>query len=99
MKLNSLKKEVTLLLALIVFLASTITAPAAHAVSASSSFILLYIDKSEAFVNEEQIHLESPSTIIDGSTFVPAKFLGDTMGFKVEWNDAIPDDSDDASRL
>ncbi|MGO4268319.1 stalk domain-containing protein, partial [Paenibacillus sp. TAF58] len=88
MKLNSLKKEVTLLLALIVFLATTITAPAAYAVSTSSSFILLYIDKSEAFVNDQQIHLESPSTIIDGSTFVPAKFLGDTMGFKVEWNDA-----------
>lgn len=88
MKLNSLKKEVTLLLAFIVFLASTITAPAAYAVSTSSSFILLYIDKSEAFVNDQQIHLESPSTIINGSTFVPAKFLGDTMGFKVEWNDA-----------
>ncbi|MCY9661308.1 stalk domain-containing protein [Paenibacillus chondroitinus] len=86
MKWNALRKEITVMLALLVFLASAISAPAAHAVSASSSFILLYIDKSEAFVNEDQIHLESPATIINGSTFVPAKFLGDTMGFKVEWN-------------
>ena len=80
--MSVVKKEMIALLALLVFLVSTITAPAAHAVSTSSSFILLYIDKSEAFVNQEQIHLESPSTIIDGSTFVPAKFLGDTLGFQ-----------------
>ncbi|MZQ82634.1 copper amine oxidase N-terminal domain-containing protein [Paenibacillus sp. 5J-6] len=86
MKWNALKKEITVMLALVVFLASAISAPAAHAVSASSSFILLYIDKAEAFVNEEQVHLDAPSTIINGSTYVPAKFLGDTMGFKVEWN-------------
>jgi hypothetical protein len=86
--MKSQRKDITLLLALLVFLTSTLTAPAAHAVSASSSFILLYIDKSEAFVNEEQIHLDAPATIINGSTFVPAKFLGDTMGFKVEWSDA-----------
>lgn len=85
--MNVVKKELIALLAVLVFLVSAITAPAAHAVSTSSSFILLYIDKSEAFVNQEQIHLESPSTIIDGSTFVPAKFLGDTLGFQVEWND------------
>lgn len=85
--MNVVKKEMIALLAVLVFLVSTITAPAAHAVSTSSSFILLYIDKAEAFVNQEQIHLESPSTIIDGSTFVPAKFLGDTLGFQVEWND------------
>ncbi|OCT15796.1 copper amine oxidase [Paenibacillus pectinilyticus] len=85
--MNVVKKEMIALLAVLVFLVSTITAPAAYAVSTSSSFILLYIDKSEAFVNQEQINLESPSTIIDGSTYVPAKFLGDTLGFKVEWND------------
>ncbi|WNR44830.1 stalk domain-containing protein [Paenibacillus roseipurpureus] len=85
--MNLMKKEMTALLALLLFLVTTIGAPAAQAVSTSSSFILLYIDKAEAFVNQEQIHLDSPATIIDGSTFVPAKFLGDTMGFQVEWND------------
>ncbi|MFD0696506.1 copper amine oxidase N-terminal domain-containing protein [Paenibacillus sp. GCM10027628] len=82
------RKEFSVLLAFLVFLASTLAAPAAHAVSASSSLILLYIDKSDAFVNQDQIQLDSPATIINGSTFVPAKFLGDTMKFKVEWNDA-----------
>ncbi|MFC5450894.1 stalk domain-containing protein [Paenibacillus aestuarii] len=81
-------KVSSVLLAFLVFLASTITAPAAQAVSASSSFILLYIDKSEAFVNQDQIHLDAPATIIKGSTFVPAKFLGDSMNFNVEWSDA-----------
>ncbi|UJF33060.1 stalk domain-containing protein [Paenibacillus hexagrammi] len=81
------KKELTLLLTLLMMLMSVVAAPAAGAVSASASMILLYLDKTEAFVNDEQYELSSPATIIDGSTFVPAKFLGDSMGFKVEWND------------
>lgn len=86
--MKQFKKELTLLLALLMFVSSIAIAPVAGAVSASASMILLYLDKTDAFVNSEQVQLDAPATIIDGSTFVPAKFLGDSMGFKVEWSDA-----------
>ncbi|MGG1554929.1 MULTISPECIES: stalk domain-containing protein [Paenibacillus] len=86
--MKRIKKEVISLLALIIFAASALAAPSAYAVSTTSSYILLYIDKADAFVNQDQVKLDAPATIINGSTFVPAKFLGDTLGFTVEWNDA-----------
>jgi PKD repeat protein len=82
------KKEIALLLAMIVALSSFLLSPTAHAVSSSSSLILLYIDKADAFINEKQIQLEQPAKIIQEKTFVPAKFLGDAMGFDVQWDGA-----------
>lgn len=81
-------KEMALLLVFIVSLSSILISPAAQAVSASSSLILLYVDKKDAFINKNQIELESPATIIKDKMFVPAKFLGDAMGFNVQWNEA-----------
>jgi hypothetical protein len=86
--MNVVKREFALLLAFFVGLTSLLAAPSAHAVSASSSFIMLYVDKKDAFVNEQQIQLDAPATIIKDKMYVPAKFLGDAMGFKVQWNDA-----------
>ncbi|MVP01253.1 copper amine oxidase N-terminal domain-containing protein [Paenibacillus lutrae] len=82
------KKEVSLLTALMVLLAAVILPAQAKAVSTSSSLIVLYLDNKQAFVNSEQMELESPATIIKDKTFVPAKFLGDSFGFPVVWDDA-----------
>jgi hypothetical protein len=55
-------------------------------VSSSTTYILLYVDQADAFVNDKQVTLDAPATIIHDKMFVPAKFLGDAMGMKVEWN-------------
>lgn len=59
----------------------------AQAVSSTTSYIMLYLDKTESFINSDKVTLDSPATIKDGSTYVPVKFLGDAFGVKVEWND------------
>lgn len=60
----------------------------AVSVSSSSIYALFYLDKQEAFVNNQKFDLDAPVTIINNNTYVPAKFLGDLLGAKVEWNDA-----------
>lgn len=69
-------------------LSSMLVLPQVQAVSSTTMYILLYLDKPEAFVNGQTVQLDAPATIIGDKTFVPAKFLGDTMGFKVAWNEA-----------
>jgi PKD repeat protein len=59
---------------------------ASNNVSGSSSLILLYINNSTAYVDNERISLDAPATIINGKMFVPAKFLGDALGFPVTWD-------------
>jgi PKD repeat protein len=56
--------------------------------SSGTSHVLLYVDKAEAFLNNKQVTLDAPATIIQDKMFVPAKFLGDALGMKVEWNEA-----------
>ncbi|MBU7317700.1 stalk domain-containing protein [Paenibacillus oleatilyticus] len=55
--------------------------------SSGTTYVLLYIDKPDAFLNGKQVKLDAPATILKDKTFVPAKFLGDAFGMKVEWND------------
>lgn len=86
--MKRIHKELALLLSFLIGIMSFLAVPSSHAVSKSSSLIMLYVDRTEAFINEEQIQLEAPATIIQEKMFVPAKFLGDAMGFKVEWNEA-----------
>lgn len=77
------KSVITAMLAAIMALTSCFPA---LAVSSTTMYILLYLDRPEAFVNDELVTLDSPATIINGKTFVPAKFLGDAMGLTVEWD-------------
>ncbi|MFB6366973.1 stalk domain-containing protein [Paenibacillus elgii] len=55
--------------------------------SSGTTYVLLYIDKPDAFLNGKQVKLDAPATILKDKMFVPAKFLGDAFGMKVEWND------------
>ncbi|ULL19349.1 copper amine oxidase N-terminal domain-containing protein [Paenibacillus sp. H1-7] len=86
--MNQMKKEVSLMM-IIALLCTVLFTPLAMAqgVSSASTHVLLYVDKTEAFLNGKQVTLESPATIIKDKMFVPAKFLGDAMGLKVEWNE------------
>ncbi|CAM3699874.1 stalk domain-containing protein [Marinicrinis lubricantis] len=61
-------------------------AGSAQAVSATASHVLLYLDQKEAFINNEPLTLDAPAAAINGSTYVPMKFLAETLGFKLEWD-------------
>jgi hypothetical protein len=81
-----MRKAMGVLLAAVLLWMACIPAYSAS-VSSTTMYILLYIDRSEAFINDQMVTLDTPATIVDGRTFVPVKFLGDAMGLKVEWDD------------
>ncbi|MGI6327645.1 MAG: copper amine oxidase N-terminal domain-containing protein [Dethiobacteria bacterium] len=48
--------------------------------------VKLTIDSKTATVNENIIELDVPATIIDGRTFVPTRFVGESLGANVSWD-------------
>ncbi len=54
--------------------------------TANGIVIKLQIDQVKATVNGKEIILDVPSTIINGRTLVPAKFVSEATGAKVEWD-------------
>ncbi|MDF2935212.1 MAG: hypothetical protein K0Q90_585 [Paenibacillaceae bacterium] len=75
-----------LLLAVVLVVSQVLGTVGVKAVSATSHYVLLYLDHKEAVVGSETVMLDVPPTIFDGSTYVPARFVGNTLGFSVEWN-------------
>ncbi|MFD2614006.1 stalk domain-containing protein [Paenibacillus gansuensis] len=69
-------------------LAGGLPQPQAEAVSTTSKLIYLYVDSKEAYVNGQKFLLDAPATVMKGTTYVPIKFLGDQLGFKVTYNTA-----------
>lgn len=72
--------------------ATLLAAPMHHAAAqdsptAGTTYVVFYLDNKEAFLNGNQVTLDAPAVIKDGRTFVPAKFLGDAFGMKVEWQE------------
>jgi PKD repeat protein len=84
--MKPMKRELSLLVVMSLLFSLLISSTASAAQSTSTTYMLLYVDKAEAFINGKQIMLESPATIIKDKMFVPAKALADAMGLKVEWN-------------
>ncbi|SHH14536.1 Copper amine oxidase N-terminal domain-containing protein [Thermosyntropha lipolytica DSM 11003] len=50
--------------------------------------IILPIDKQEAKVNDKTVKLDVPATIINKRTMVPVRFIAESLGEKVEWDQA-----------
>ncbi|WP_246362958.1 C40 family peptidase [Paenibacillus alba] len=50
--------------------------------------ILLVTDQQQAIVNSKKISLESSPTVYQGNTYVPLRFITETFGSPIEWNDA-----------
>jgi len=55
-------------------------------VSTSAKVIMLKIDDKTAYINEQQIQLDVPATIINNRTMVPLRFIGEALGAEVFWN-------------
>ena len=48
--------------------------------------IMLSIDDKKALVNDEPLELDVPATIINGRTFVPTRFVSESLGASVSWD-------------
>jgi N-acetylmuramoyl-L-alanine amidase len=48
--------------------------------------IILTVEKKEALVNNKEVKLEVPAKIVNGTTIVPLRFVGESMGLEVGWD-------------
>lgn len=48
--------------------------------------IVLTINSDTAIVNGNNVRLDSPAVIENNRTYTPARFIGETLGAKVEWD-------------
>lgn len=48
--------------------------------------IKLIIGKKAALINDKEVELDVPAKIINGSTMVPARFVAESLGAKVDWD-------------
>jgi mono/diheme cytochrome c family protein len=48
--------------------------------------VTLTIGKSVATVNKKSVKLSQPAQLINGKTFVPLRFVSESLGAKVEWD-------------
>ncbi len=81
--------------------------PEAREVTISKDDIIinLTIDSDTALVNGEEILLDSKAELMNNRTYVPLRFIMETLGLKVEWDDETdtieindPDEGIDNSR-
>lgn len=52
----------------------------------NNKIIKLQIDNRIAELDGKDVTLDVPATILNGSTFVPVRFIGESLGAKVDWN-------------
>lgn len=57
-------------------------------ITSSPIELYLYLDRPEVVVNHEIQNWEQPLTVINGSSYVPARKMGEVLGYPVEWNEA-----------
>jgi len=62
--------------------------PEANAVEATlgGDRVHLFIDAPFATINGEPVKLDKPARVVNGSTYVPVRFLAEAFGRKVVWN-------------
>ena len=50
--------------------------------------IEIYIDSDKAYVNGEEVILDSPAFIENDRTYTPVRFIAETLGVTVDWDEA-----------
>lgn len=58
-------------------------------IKTNTKTIILKIDDKKALVNGQEILLDVPATIINNRTMVPLRFLGETLGAEVKWDNDL----------
>jgi PKD repeat protein len=84
MRIRSWTRRLLLLVLALTLVEGTVV-PSAKAISSTSHYVLLYLDQKQAIVGSDEVTLDVAPTIFDGSTYVPARFVGNTLGFAVDW--------------
>lgn len=64
----------------------TKTVMAVYEVEGEKRFVVLQIDNESAFVNEEQVTLDVPAKIVSDRTFVPLRFVMESLGYEITWD-------------
>lgn len=61
-----------------------------HEISATrdNTSIILYMDKTTAWINNQPITLDVPPKNINGRTMVPTRFIAESLGAAVEWDNS-----------
>ncbi|MBE7046861.1 MAG: hypothetical protein E7396_05530 [Ruminococcaceae bacterium] len=54
----------------------------------AGSKIVLQVGKVVAMVNGQYVDLDAPARLIEGHTMVPVRFIAETLGCEVNWEDA-----------
>lgn len=57
-----------------------------HIFKLSSKVIKIFINNKTGYLNDKEIELETPPTIIKGRTMVPLRFVVESFGGEVFWN-------------
>ena len=70
----------------VVWDAETQTVIAVRPDEAGSTSITLQIGSTDAFVNEEKVTLDKAAEITGDRTFVPLRFVMESLGADVEWD-------------
>lgn len=66
---------------------ATRTVVVRHTKNGEPVMFALQIDNTRAFINnDEEYILDVPARIVDDRTFVPLRFVAETLGNKVEWD-------------
>lgn len=56
-------------------------------IALGKDIIILTIDSTTAFVNEEAKTLDTAPTTINDRTMLPIRFISENLGYKVDWNE------------
>ena len=57
-----------------------------YSVNDEAKFMVLQIGNENAFVGDETIALDVPAKIVNDRTFVPLRFVMETLGREVTWD-------------
>lgn len=55
-------------------------------ISSNEMVIVLTLGSNQALVNGNQVQIDSPAEITSGRTFVPLRFVSETLGANTNWN-------------
>ena len=56
-------------------------------ITAEGIEIVLVIDSDVAYVNGEEVKLDSPAFIMNDRTYTPVRFIAEKLGAKVTWEE------------
>jgi|GEM_PF-4796748 len=63
-----------------------ITASKINEQTNETTYIILQINNTKAFVGDKEVELDSPAVLVDGRTLVPVRFIAESLGCQVDWN-------------